>query len=170
MLGAFPYNSRYSLSLSPYRSTVAALLLNKHLHINGMTKETVKITDDSQIGKNGVSGATDEPPNPATEPLQAENTLRPILPGGEAPVSDDSSPSPTPGGTPKASRSQTKRRFLGVGIRKSSGEAKEIASGERSGRGGDKDHLEVPVAAHPPKKKSSSLNKMKRERKVSAKG
>lgn len=41
-----------------YRSTVASLLLNKHLHINGINKGNVKVTDDANRTRNNNQSST----------------------------------------------------------------------------------------------------------------
>lgn len=175
-----------SLTPSPHRSTVAALLLNKHLHINGMTRSSVKITDDAPSTTSATGGGGSKEPKKAPDPADGEavcsgvhhngmpafestcpGSLDPHLPPPpsvvarvDLPQSDESTPTPTPspGNTPisRRGRAGVKRRFLGVGVRKSS-----------TGVGPDG---MVNVAAAPPevkKKQATALHKMKRERKVS---
>ena len=161
---------------------MAALLLNKHLHINGMTRGSVKITDDAPSGTNAAGGDatkdTKKPQGPsedgavgksaphhngmpafeATCPGNYDTHLPPpstVVSRVELPQSDESTPTPSPGNTPTSRRGKTgvKRRFLGVGVRKSS-----------TGVGPD-GMLNVTVPEV--KKKQASLHKMKRERKVS---
>lgn len=160
---------------------MAALLLNKHLHINGMTRSSVKITDDAPSGTNAASGASSKDPKKAQEPSEGGEAgkgahhngmpaFEPACTGSydthlpppstvvarvELPQSDESTPTPSPGNTPvsKRGKSGVKRRFLGVGVRKSS-----------TGVGPD---AMVNVTAPEVKKKQASLHKMKRERKVS---
>lgn len=163
-----------------FRSTVAALLLNKHLHINGMTRSSVKITDDAPSGTNAASEAPSKDPKKVQEPSEGGEAgkgahhngmpaFEPACPGSfethlpppstvvarvELPQSDESTPTPSPGNTPisRHGKAGVKRRFLGVGVRKSS-----------TGVGPDG---MVNVTAPEVKKKQASLHKMKRERKA----
>lgn len=163
------------------RSTVAALLLNKHLHINGMTRGSVKITDDAPSnadaaagGGAGAGGAKAAAKPPATIARDSSSThsngvtAHESCPDGpphppppsvaariDMPNSDDSTPTPSPGSTPVAKRGKAgvKRRFLGVGVRKSSA-------------GVGPDAIMGAAATGEAKKKQASLHKMKRERKV----
>ncbi|XP_063886810.1 LOW QUALITY PROTEIN: octopamine receptor beta-1R-like [Scylla paramamosain] len=162
-----------------FRSTVAALLLNKHLHINGMTRNSVKITDDAPSSANAATGDAAKDPKKAQGPpeggVAGKGAHHNGMPAFEAPCSgsydahlpppasmvsrvdlpqsDESTPTPSPGNTPTSKRGKgVKRRFLGVGVRKSS-----------TGVGPDGI---VNVAAPEVKKKQASLHKMKRERKA----
>ncbi|XP_066945797.1 octopamine receptor beta-2R-like isoform X1 [Macrobrachium rosenbergii] len=184
-----------------FRSTVAALLLNKHLHINGMTRGSVKITDDAPSnasrghsgggggggvgvgGGGGVGGGStkDATTNGTTTSFDNLNITESCLDqppegvaggggvgggggggggGGRAmdiPNSDESTPTPSPGSTPIGKHGKNamgvKRRFLGVGVRKSSA-------------GVGPDAIMSVSEAGEAKKKQSSLHKMKRERKA----
>ncbi|XP_068216212.1 octopamine receptor beta-2R-like [Palaemon carinicauda] len=163
-----------------FRSTVAALLLNKHLHINGMTRGSVKITDDapSNASRGGgvvggsVKDATTNGTATGFDNLNITETCLDQPPsegvagvgvgGGsgranDIPNSDESTPTPSPGSTPIGKHGKSamgvKRRFLGVGVRKSSA-------------GVGPDAMMGVSEAGEAKKKQSSLHKMKRERKA----
>ncbi|XP_071515488.1 octopamine receptor beta-2R-like isoform X2 [Panulirus ornatus] len=145
-----------------FRSTVAALLLNKHLHINGMARGSLKMADDA------ASSASVRQPTPADGPGAHTNGItaheppapdtcldRSLATRLHLPTSDESTPTPSPGSTPTTRRGRMgmKRRFLGVGVRKSStGVGPDaIMGGTETGEA---------------KKKQATLHKMKRERKA----
>ncbi|KAG7156767.1 Octopamine receptor beta-1R-like 2 [Homarus americanus] len=64
------------------RSTVAALLLNKHLHINGMTRGSVKITDDAPSNDPANTNPTFRTPSKPPPPPQQGKKDAAVCPGG----------------------------------------------------------------------------------------
>ena len=141
-----------------------------------MSQGNVKITDSTDSNdhvnseKNGVPKSSQNlhPPSSCSYIDATTLTVDPptsLAPGSAGPLtSEESTPSPSPIGTPvsniKNKLKGTKKRFLGVGIRKSSKE--EVVS----------DKMMKPASIQETKeerKKEASLHKMKRERKVSFK-